>query len=336
MPSMNVQLSSVLHALREIDGPHGGAVEMYLSLKSRRESARHIFNSLFSEYGSKTLRVVRSLSFGSSHIDLQDLNVCDDANAHIESIDSKKTSRSSTFGKRRSVMWLTSGAQRKQLEIFIRQRALSSKSHHLQYSGTVVDLIHTSVVVQLQQFVLALTRVSAQRKDVSDSSDYRRIDSPRTTVRNSNAILEDVNQLRVEEERQAIILAGANLAKRGRASPEEDARLKEKVTQVLQEEEDRARTSATNKAVRSALGGDAKYLRWSQQALGPNVKLQTQPPKDPENAEEMTPATVLRNIEKRSLKSISMLDVFVALHDDSFVYARTGKQRFSAQIKLCK
>ncbi len=334
MPTINLQLSSVLHALQGLDEPHRRLVEMYLLMKSQRESAKNIFNKLFREYGSKALRVVRSLSFGSSHEHLHTVTVHNDSNVHAKSTDSNHTSHNSTFGKRQSVMWLTSGAQRKQLEIFIRQRALSLKSYHVQYSGSVVDLIHTSAVVQLQQFVLALTRASARRKDLSDSSGCHRIDSPRTTVRNSNAILEDGNKLRVEEERQAIILAGANLAKRGRAAPEEDAHLKEKVTQVLQEEEDRARASATNEAVRSALGGDAKYLRWSQQAQEISVKVQTQPPKNTKNAQETASVKLQRTIEKRTLKSISMLDVFVVLHDDFFVYAKTGKQRFNAQIKL--
>jgi hypothetical protein len=109
--------------------------------------------------------------------------------------------------------------------------------------------------------------------------------------------------------------------------------LKEKVTQVLQEEEDRARASATNEAVRSALGGEAKYLRWSQQAQEISVKFQTQPPRT-KNAQETTSVKLQRTVEKSTLKSISMLDVFVVLHDDSFVYAKTGKQRFNAQIKL--
>jgi hypothetical protein len=333
MPSVDLQLSSVLHALQGLDEPHRRLVEMYLLMKSQRESAKNIFNKLFRECGSKALRVVRSLSFGSSHEDLRRVTVHDDSNVHAKSTNSKHPSHNSTFGKRQSVMWLTSGAQRKQLEIFIRQRALSLKSHHVQYSGSIVDLIHTSAVVQLQQFVLALTRASARRKDLSDSSGCHRIDSPRTTVRNSNAVLDDGNKLRVEEERQAIILAGANLAKRGRAAPEEDAHLKEKVTQVLQEEEDRARASVTNEAVRSALGGEAKYLRWSQQAQEISVKFQTQPPRT-KNAQETTSVKLQRTVEKSTLKSISMLDVFVVLHDDSFVYAKTGKQRFNAQIKL--
>ena len=327
-----VSLSTVVRSLKVLGEPHRAAVETYFLKRAHHLEAVRILESLAHEYGSSVARALRALCGADNLNDAVSLKT----GAGIAELTDQTGPSNSVSVKHARPSRETNEAKRKQIETFIRQRTHALKIHHIRHADGVLDLVHTSAVAQLQRIICLLTHASRRRQDITAAYGVRRLDSPKTIVRESNALLEDGSNLRAEEERRAIILAGANMAKRGRAVPDDDISFKEKVTKVLQEEEDRATTSATNKAVRSALGGDAKYLRWSQVAHEPAVKMQSQEISQDEMvaSEEIKISKTAINIDKDGKKSVSLIDLFVAIGEDSSICARTPSQQFRAQRRL--
>ena len=198
-------------------------------------------------------------------------------------------------------------------------------------STDVLDLVHTSTVTHIQQLLLSLVQLSMCRRNMTTGR--RKLDSPRSFVRASNTTLEDDNNLRVQEERKAIMLAGEHLARHGQLIPEEDEQLKEKLTQLLQEEEERATASATNEAVRSAFGGEAKYLRWSQKSQQVVDKTSTSTVSVEANKADNEFSQDKR--DKLVLTSVSVIDFYVLISDGAFRHKRTRRQQFYTQTKIC-
>ena len=93
---------------------------------------------------------------------------------------------------------------------------------------------------------------------------------PKALVRKVNVDCEAAAAARNEKERQALLRVGETFAaKRRRATRGDefdDQELKEKVAKVQAEEEDRVRAETANQAAQAALGSDAKYLKWTEQA----------------------------------------------------------------------
>ena len=97
-----------------------------------------------------------------------------------------------------------------------------------------------------------------------------RVVEPKALVRKVNVDCEAAAAARNEKERQALLRVGETFAaKRRRATRGDefdDQELKEKVAKVQAEEEDRVRAETANQAAQAALGSDAKYLKWTEQA----------------------------------------------------------------------
>mmetsp|Transcript_5461 Transcript_5461/g.13838 ORF Transcript_5461/g.13838 Transcript_5461/m.13838 type:complete len:177 (+) Transcript_5461:1099-1629(+) len=88
---------------------------------------------------------------------------------------------------------------------------------------------------------------------------------PKQKVRRINVNREREKGQRLEKERQALLRVGQSILSKRKRDFEDNSSLKERVTKVRQEEEERIRASVANEAARSALG-DAKYLKWFEWA----------------------------------------------------------------------
>lgn len=154
-----------------------------------------------------------------------------------------------------------------QLEYFIRNRL-----RMLKLQGESLSVLQSALHDYVRKIIASTAQVAERRHRHTSNNGLRPLFVPKRAVRQINSSLQKAHKIRVEQERQALLLVGENLAKRGRGARDEDVGLQEKLSKVLREEEDRAVATATNEAVRSALGGDAKYLRWAQMQQGQPTK----------------------------------------------------------------
>lgn len=318
-----ISLSSILCHLRDLSKGDPTSSGTYILDKAQQKEMSSIIRALSKHHRTNFLKAVRVIGCGLERTIPSKGQPTLRCPENIE-----------TLVKRHSVPWLTDGAQRKRIDTFVRQRLHLLRNQHMKCSTDVLDLVHTSTVTHIQQLVLSLVQLSMRRRKLPTGR--HKLDSPRNRVRASNATLEDDNNLRVEEERKAIMLAGEHLTRRGQLIPEEDEQLKEKLTQLLQEEEERATASATNEAVRSAFGGDAKYLRWSQKSQQAVVKTSASASTLSVEANKMDDRFSQNSSrDKLVSKSVSLIDLHVLISDGAVRHQRTRRQQFYTQMKIC-
>lgn len=331
-PSEGLRFSSLLLMLRELGGPFAVVLEAYFLRKSQSLDQNSTLRFLIHDHPVEVSHAIQRLCCVGERIPNEtsavgqvEVSQVTFQSKELPVIDSTKHDDSA---------WRANNAQRKQVEAFIRQRSQAVRNYQVRLAEGVLDVAHRSAKIFLQHFIVSLVQISRQRQDAGNMNGTRRLSSPKSSVRDSNSKLEDVHQARAEEERRAI-LAGVTFSKRGRTGEDEDLQFREKLTKVLQEEEDRVRTSATNQAVRSALGGDAKYLRWSQvvqeapsktqeRSLSPEIK----------QHEEAEAARTINVAEQALQKSVSLSDLFAVISDGSLAYARNRNHQFRTQLKL--
>ena len=316
-----MSLSSILCHLRGLSKDDPTSSGTYIADKTQQKEMTIVLRALSKHHRTNFLKAVRAIGCGSDRTIPTREQSSPRCRENVETL--AKT--------RQSVPWLTNAAQRKRIETFVRQRLHLLRNQHMKCSTDVLDLVHTSTVTHIQQLLLSLVQLSMCRRNMTTGR--RKLDSPRSFVRASNTTLEDDNNLRVQEERKAIMLAGEHLARHGQLIPEEDEQLKEKLTQLLQEEEERATASATNEAVRSAFGGEAKYLRWSQKSQQVVDKTSTSTVSVEANKADNEFSQDKR--DKLVLTSVSVIDFYMLISDGAFRHKRTRRQQFYTQTKIC-
>lgn len=326
-----LRLSSVLLSLRELGGPYAVALETYFVQKPQALDQKGALTVLIQGHPLEVSRAVQRLFRGGEGILLQTRAVCE---VDVSDVTRRSPELSEFDSTKHDDIARTNNTQRKQMEAFTRHRSQAVRNLQVRHIEGVLDVAHRSAKTFLQRFIVSLAQMSTQRQEVVNITGSRRLNSPKGAVRESNSKLEDVHNARAEEERQAI-LAGVTFSKRGRTTEDEDSHFREKLTKALQEEEDRVRTSATNEAVRSALGGDVKYLRWSQVVQEAPNKIQERPrsPEIRQHKKSEAPTTI-PIAEQAVRKSVSLIDLFAVVSDDSLAYARTRSQQFRTQMKL--
>mmetsp|Transcript_5467 Transcript_5467/g.13855 ORF Transcript_5467/g.13855 Transcript_5467/m.13855 type:complete len:402 (+) Transcript_5467:335-1540(+) len=131
----------------------------------------------------------------------------------------------------------------------------------------VYEFLEEALQVRLKSFVAHISICAARRNDANRSA-FTKCQSamePKQKVRRINVNREREKGQRLEKERQALLRVGQSILSKRKRDFEDNSSLKERVTKVRQEEEERIRASVANEAARSALG-DAKYLKWFEWA----------------------------------------------------------------------
>ena len=195
-----MSLSSILCHLRGLSKDDPTSSGTYIADKTQQKEMTLVLRALSKHHRTNFLKAVRAIGCGSDRTIPTREQSSPRCREHVETL--AKT--------RQSVPWSTNAAQRKRIETFVRQRLHLLRNQHMKCSTDVLDLVHTSTVTHIQQLLLSLVQLSMCRRNMTTGR--RKLDSPRSFVRASNTTLEDDNNLRVQEERKAIMLAGEHLA----------------------------------------------------------------------------------------------------------------------------
>mmetsp|Transcript_5469 Transcript_5469/g.13859 ORF Transcript_5469/g.13859 Transcript_5469/m.13859 type:complete len:396 (+) Transcript_5469:335-1522(+) len=144
---------------------------------------------------------------------------------------------------------------------------LASSTGIAHVNEKVYEFLEEALQVRLKSFVAHISICAARRNDANRSA-FTKCQSamePKQKVRRINVNREREKGQRLEKERQALLRVGQSILSKRKRDFEDNSSLKERVTKVRQEEEERIRASVANEAARSALG-DAKYLKWFEWA----------------------------------------------------------------------
>jgi len=348
-------LSAVLLGVRNFQqAPEfSGFVEAYFSNKIDRRAARDAFETMYAKEHICILRALEKILTSNNSSDdltlreqnreheVRDVSPSDEP-AHLSYDTSLQPPAPEGINKHSKLIThsqfqnqqilLSNTTQRKHLETFLKLRLHAFRKYNIRRTAdAVLDLVFLGLSSHLEQFIGEL--VTTVKCHAGKPAEARNVSSPRLKIRDLNTLLENRQSRRWAEERKALILAGETF-KRGRTLQEEDDQLKEKVSKVLQEEEDRARAVAANEAARSAIGGEAKYLRWSTKA-GADTKQKF--------AESSSLAVLVRPSEdqqtmaqKMLKRSVSLTDMFITITRESLLRSSAAKrkQQYLTQLKL--
>jgi hypothetical protein len=334
-----LHLSTFLLQVRKYESTEGfGAlVEAYFSNKTGGHvNKQNTFRDIYLERRVCVLKAAYELFTKSSPVssskeafqDFTEVGVCP---TNLHQIELQGRSTGNPRSDRSNSLQLSNNSQRRHLEVFVKQRLHLLRKYNIRrVTDDIIDVAFMGLKSRLELFVNTVVTISGSHGACARIS--RKVSSPRQSVRQLNAGVEERQNLRCAEERKALILASETL-KRGRSAPDDDDQLKEKVTKVLQEEEDRARAIAANEAARSALGGDAKYLRWSLKN-----SQSKQSTTEPERERTLTclPEPLIPKAQEILKRSITLTDVFLAMHREAPVRTSSmrRKQQYLAQVKM--
>ena len=331
----SLRFGAFLLHLRQYESADGfsALVEVYFSNKvGSHAKAQPVFRDIYLKHRVCVLKATYELFTKTSTISSsQDVGISCVGTKTLQRGEPRGISVESYPSDHANSIRLSNSSQRKHLDSFVKQRLYLLRKYNIRRTADVIiDVAFMGLRSRLK--LLVDTAVTVSRSHGVHTMRARSVSSPRTSVRQLNSRLEERQNLRCAEERKALILAGETL-KRNRVAPDDDEQLKEKVTKVLQEEEDRARAMAANEAARSALGGDAKYLRWS--IKDSQIKHTTTEPESKIPVAVLTQPSITAP-QKILKRGITLADLFFAMHREAPVRTstKTRKQQYLAQVKL--
>lgn len=272
-----VSLSEVLRLVRE--GHVNGddimrLASLYLSMKSKRASAKEILSALFSHaHGGEILRVISAVVVGAKSLQSEGFVNSQGGNTLLISHAQSKTNHVNQRAK-----------QITQKVVFDQQRlskriASKLRSRHpgMHVDPASFELFGEAIRQRIRHISKDLMRIATIRhmsSIIAKNSKAERV-TPRGKIRDINLTLMQSTSARREQERQKLLQLGDQSNKRKRQSSDDefDEELRTRAEKARAEEEERRLADAANEATRSALG-DAKYLKWF--AHGKNVQKTTE------------------------------------------------------------